>query len=650
MSKMIKTNISNAYWCSSKQFEPAENENSRRLGKLSHSYFKFNRDYKDTISKISWFDYLFNGGIQLPEDDEKPLIMLLSGPPGSGKTTLALELCLRVSLVHEFWSLYISTESETSQLIKKAEDLGIKNSMKNVVSFNKDIHNPKSLTIYGQENIKEWKTFSEILKNALEDVTTWLLGSQSKTIKSFLGRFKTIDDVKNYTPDVLVFDNLNLVKREERHDFFENIVKNRYGRTKLIIVILDSSSVSKGHESWEFVCDIIIRLDYKMINLDLTSLRDYYVRQIEVVKARYQQHIWGKHQLKIYTPYEKKGKAFVRTKRAHPYREEGGIFIYPSVHSFLSEYKRQAHTLKINSIATPLKNLNKLIDGLPEGRCTAFMGCRGGHKSHLGYLHLLSRISSDRYPNEAGIIISLRDDEEMTRQHLLRILVEKLISDKGIDKPLSKEKRKNFVKEANNKLESILRGNDLEILYYPPGYITADEFIHRMFMSIYRLKKEKRKITLLFNSLDQIAPRFPLCAHQPIFVPCIIEALSGETVTSIFISVDEPGQPLTQYGLLPMADLILTFQRCKITEEDYFKHHNRIIKDRSSEKKGEFRECILLEISRFAGGQQAGAKGLLELVYSDKPSDSLIKQPGLHFNKWNYSFFPIEQDITKVAN
>ena len=190
--------------------------------------------------------------------------------------------------------------------------------------------------------------------------------------------------------------------------------------------------------------------------------------------------------------------------------------------------------------------------------------------------------------------------------------------------------------KAGGILDNILEDMDLEILYYPPGYITADEFFHRMFMSVYRLKKKKRKITLLFNSLDQIAARFPLCAHQPIFVPAMIESLSGEKVTSIFIAVDEPGQPPTQYGLLPMADLVLTFERYKIRMEDYCEAFS-LPYDRTRDEKR--LDAILLEVSRFAGGQQAGTIGVLDRVVYSEDLEPMNLKPGLHFRKWEKDFY-----------
>jgi len=440
-----------------------------------------------------------------------------------------------------------------------------------------------------------------------------------------------------------------MVKHEERQEFFEHIVKGKYEQTKLIIVILDAHSGSGEHGSWEFACDNIIRLDYSEIHLDATSLRDYYIRQIEIIKARYQGHVWGKHQFKIYGPYELPDSGSIdyseRIKRDHPFREEGGIFIYPSIHFYLSQYKRQRSVLEIKPTPTPCEGLNELVEGFPEGRCTALIGCRGAHKSHLGYLHLLEQALGYNQPRQgAGIIISLRDDEKMTKQHLLRILSEKLIREEIGKREITQSKRAEISKKSSKMLNEALERDDLEILYYPPGYITADEFCHRMSMSVYRLRKRRKRVTLLFNSLDQISARFPLCAHQPILVPAIIECLSGEAVTSIFIAVDEPGQPPTQYGLLPMADLILTFGRFKIKQKDYYAHHGQTaayrrvpVKDRKIHI-----DAVLLEVSRFAGGQQAGTRSLVELVYSDRTSSSLITEPGLHFKKWDYEYFRAE--------
>lgn len=669
MLKYIKTNISKAYWCTNNEKGGAEFQAARipifDIANTKSFYDMSDNDEKEfSPHDISWFDNLFDGGgIKVAEQDGKPIILLISGPPGSGKSTLALELCLRTAINHGFWSLYISTESVTNLVIDKVNSLRIKHSKGRIIPFNgkvdKDNNSEGSLTVYGQENITKWDTFSEIVELALHDVLHWLTGFDSKVAEKVF-KFSSKATLPNASPDILVIDNLNMVKTDKQSDLFEKVISKTKDRTKLIIVVLDTGKHQNNHENWEFACDNIIRLDYDLIRLDSTSMLDYYIRYIDVIKARYQAHIWGKQQMKIYTAYDlPKQKdqdledAIMR--RAHPYREEGGIFIYPSIHFFLSNYKRSGTTLEIQPVATPCSGLNQVIKGFPEGRCTALMGIRGGHKSHLGYLHLLQQVV-DSYKSarkdQVGLIISLRDDEQMTRRHLLKILQENVLNERYGNKQFSEvtdETKKAIEKDAEQLLDTLQRDNLLEILYYPPGYITPDEFFHRMFMSIYRSKyasqnkntnRPEKKITLLFNSLDQLAARFPLCAHQPIFIPAMIQSLSGENVTSIFIGVDEPGQPATQYGLLPMADLILTFGRYKIRERDYYTHHEKKAEYKVLEEEGEAKEsrdAIILEVSRFSGGERAGVKGLLELIYSDKNTDSLLAgQPGLHFKVWEH--------------
>ena len=186
--------------------------------------------------------------------------------------------------------------------------------------------------------------------------------------------------------------------------------------------------------------------------------------------------------------------------------------------------------------------------------------------------------------------------------------------------------------KKSRRLDELEQDDRLEILYYHPGYITPEEFFIEMHLSILRLKHRKRKLTVLFNSLDQLGGRFPLCAKQEIFVPGIIEALSGEGATSIFIAVDEPGQPVEQYGLLPMADLILSFYPYRFTFEGYYSHLNAArglaeekgaFKDRIGQgletEKSTHRDEIVLKVVRFAGGQRRVHKASLNWPTAKDP-------------------------------
>lgn len=98
---------------------------------------------------------------------------------------------------------------------------------------------------------------------------------------------------QRFTPDIIVIDSLNIVEGTDRGDFFQQFQSVTSSGGKIVVFVLDSSTTGDAHAIWEYACDVVIRLDYGTVN-------NYYMRTIEVVKARYQSHIWGKHQLKIY--------------------------------------------------------------------------------------------------------------------------------------------------------------------------------------------------------------------------------------------------------------------------------------------------------------------------------------------------------------
>jgi hypothetical protein len=429
-----------------------------------------------------------------------------------------------------------------------------------------------------------------------------------------------------------VIDSLNIFKEAQRGQLFEKFLRTTVHGTKMVVFVLDSGSPGEAHLSWEYVCDVVLRLD-------CPASQDYRLRTLAIVKTRYQYHVMGKHQFKIYEKFKEpelrgNGEEYNQTlRRAHPYRREGGIFVFPSIHYYLSLYKKKS-TPEINAKPDPPRDWSILE--FPVGRCSAFIGCRGGHKSHLGYFYLLDRILR---LDEAAIVVSLRDDEAMTISTMEKI------------------RRDEFCRYGGGTytVSNLQAEGRLEVLYYHPGYITPEEFFHRMFVSIQRMKHQHqtRRITVLFNSLDQLGPRFPLCAKQDIFVPSIVEMLSGEGATSVLIAVEEPGQPIQQYGLLPMADFIARFSQHRFEFEAYYGHliEARKFKDPAEEyafrekaerinksSAGSHVEAVVAEVVRRAAGHPAGAMGLVELVEPEQLDGSLYMEAGIHFTPLSGKF------------
>ena len=108
----VRTGVSPAHWCSmqsgSAEFVPAR----MKLPGMNKA------------APIAWLDNLLNGGIKMPRKGSKrrPTTLLISGPPGSGKTTLAVELCVRLARGQNMKCLYVSTDQDTAPLIENAAD------------------------------------------------------------------------------------------------------------------------------------------------------------------------------------------------------------------------------------------------------------------------------------------------------------------------------------------------------------------------------------------------------------------------------------------------------------------------------------------------------------------------------------------------
>ncbi len=619
--------------------------------------------------------------------------------------------------------LYISTESTSKQIISKAKNFKWKNVDEIFTQHKKYTANKKTgestekVIVCGTENIKSnnIKTITQNAINSIEKQKTIFtkyagpifiigllasLGFIPENIRNlfiistvipifvifiilplalrilcraFKNRIIDSDSrflqfakpiVKQLTGDeidVLVIDSLNSLRTEKsKEEAFSKFLQSIHGQVKLVVFLLDSDDKHGRPKFWEYICDTVIRMDSEVQN-------GYWLRTIEIEKARYQKHVQGKQILKIEPGLIMENDKNPNPCHSHPYRTEGGLFIFPSIHYYLSYYKKHLSELNIGKETHQHANQNKNLQTyaklypyelnnliatdrlIPEGRCTAFIGNRGGHKSHLGYVYLLHQMIIKK---ESSLIISLRDDEEMTRQAMITILMQEeyLLEKAGEQKYLTGKGPRQIIEWFEKK-------GRMEILYYHPGYITPEEFCHRMIMSVQHIKHDGlhrkkiqgtdernlpvpgnwEKLTVLFNSLDQLTSRFPLCTKQDIFVPGLIDSLTGENVTSIFVAVSED-QHDEQYGLTSMADLILLFRPRTFNLNRYC---TQLLKLRENDnaslnypKSKEDYKTIEVEIKRFAGGEKSGAKGTLELINSKAHKlYEIFRKTGLHFNQ-----------------
>ena len=140
-------------------------------------------------------------------------------------------------------------------------------------------------------------------------------------------------------------------------------------------------------------------------------------------------------------------------------------------------------------------------------------------------------------------MISLRDDEDAAVDAL---------------KQISRQQ------ECPADVDSLKRAGRLDVLYFWPGYISPEEFMHRIVVAVQGMiadhnRRDGRDIIAVLNGIDHLAARHPLCAEESMFVPAVVFTLLQQGVTAVVIAATDERGSAEASGLLPMADLLLRF-------------------------------------------------------------------------------------------
>ncbi|MCX7765819.1 MAG: hypothetical protein N2246_03825, partial [Candidatus Sumerlaeia bacterium] len=385
-----------------------------------------------------------------------------------------------------------------------------------------------------------------------------------------------------------------------------------------LIVVFDAPLYSDELRFWEYASDISIRLGY-------SGEKAPKYNTFQIIKARYQPVESGEHHFVVDTHYPK-SVIDARYFEAGP-RPEGGTFIFPSIHWYLS--KSHAEQFPVSKVrrAIPINGnkdiagINTIIGGgnfagIPEGGCTALVGRRGAQKSHLANYFLLQNLQEKK----RCLLITLRDDESGAIRTLEEIARQEGFTDLKFD-------------TDPNKRSSVFAQDLLEVMYFWPGYLTPQQFLHRVFLSLERGQSGDQKTgfdLVVLNGIDQLAARFPLCAKEKMFLPSLLTVFRRKGITTIVVAAEEEQVESPQAALLPLSDLVLRFDMYKVNAQNYLK----LVKKFEEAKKktslpspvemsgwqtaevdsritGEMR-CFVVEAMRVHWGQVGARRALIE--------------------------------------
>lgn len=302
---------------------------------------------------ISLFDRLLGGGLVIPDEVvnawlEKPgscspVVLLISGPAGTGKTTLAMELVYRLAqfglpdpttrgVDHPVHSLYISAESPGGLLVgSKVSDLGWDR------QWFGDASGAATTPLPGRGWVLVMGRDAPTFRNAK---------TPNAVYDSLLNQceYNQLARLVRGRPGVVVIDSLNVLPPQDRPDFFRKLVQQITGPF-LLVVILDATPDQGADAFWEFAADSVIRLSQS--EREDPRVGTYLLGEFRMGKGRWQKHALGSHQIKVFGKIEKDsvhsippGRNYHGTGHLPPFRHDGGIQLYQSLHRHLSEGQR----------------------------------------------------------------------------------------------------------------------------------------------------------------------------------------------------------------------------------------------------------------------------------------------------------------------
>ncbi len=522
-----------------------------------------------------------------------PQIIIIKGAPGTGKTTLAVQMLVRMAM-DGLNCLFWSTNNDLSAIKDIAVDFNFckKKDLENCIN-NKNVY----INHIGQKSIAD---------------------------------LKLPKDIPEHT-DILFIDSVNIthrnasvinlgVQNNEREDIaalFDNYRKHKL----LAFVFLEDYGEEASYEVRQTILDCESFSDI-VVQLSEIERKGYHYFGIKIKKKHYGSQSYGTHLYKI---CGQNHSLVVLENAVNKARElyhtnngdyQSGILIYPSIHRYLSGTRKLYNAT--NYVQTGITHLDEIFQGrgkrglisdksMLSDSCIVISGEKGSHKLTLGINLLLGGmwnigikkgqktvrknkdvllIMLDGYDDLNLKKVAIAKETARTLEGQLDISPEIDSLDNGrwiswIDDSNAEKKCRNncqlceLTKQDHNGQKVVFKkccaeigpdGEHAKVLIagFRPGYIPAEEFLH-IVSRLINLKgiaatkdAEPAFSRVLFVSTDHLKMRFPLLYNEELFIPALIDLFKSQCVVSIFIDVlgDGSDKKLT-YGLSAQADYLI---------------------------------------------------------------------------------------------
>ncbi|MEK7876013.1 MAG: ATPase domain-containing protein [Pseudomonadota bacterium] len=562
---------------------------------------------------IYWLDILLGGELQKPERLGRPLVLLLSGPPGSGKSLLVQQMCYNLvreapANILDRTSLIITTETSPEAIIDNMKRLGLEQIVLLPNGQNRCIY--YGLSSQGQL-LGELPNMDQI---PLMLVMKAPYRSERKKNPNQLARdintawraaIKRLVGLPQY-PHVVVIDSLNVLPgSSKKGELFGSLVQMFQTGPDFLFLIIDTpwrdtGEVALDNGYWEYVADISIRMDYEYL-----ADKGYFARHFQIVKSRYQEHVPGKHATKIFSNPQVNRAAqpvnlAIDRDGTRPHLFTGGVFLFPSFHCVLSQSRfgeklvrtdpqRPAPSNSAGTWANPANyNINPPQEaawgpgsivpptsppipaaGSPVKWDNWDPNTDPPPTLNWPVKYCFELVDGGIPLNHCTALVGRRGARKSYFAY--QFLLDGIKNGEKV-MLLSFRDNQEAVKMTLRAIMGApqytapppLTDNDLNqklvIVYQCPGCVTPEEWLHRVITIV----GEHSPTRVVFNAVDQWESAYPLLAASPMLLPTLIDFLNVHEVTSMVIGVEGGARSFTEYGLTTRAETVLSFEYRRI--------------------------------------------------------------------------------------
>lgn len=509
---------------------------------------------------------LRNDGIVLPPS-KNGLIILIKGAPGSGKTTLAMQIALAAC----GWGNKAASKVEIYSHEQYFDDI------EHLITerLSEKLGRPSNLQILGKD---------------AGPVTSPRVSAEASSLSWVRDLVVHLNKSKNKRR-LLVVDGLNLVLSSEEHLLeAERVVSALRNKSQVGVLVYEPNE--PGFGSVDFHADIIIELKGEMIQDDPHS-PSYYLQQLRVAKSRFQRNVLGWHQYKIrpsgiqvfpsihyriHAAASKDESKFSVEENFDDSRKALGKHIENSTKS--STPKAEEKDKGIECIIADLFGDTSAAEG---NNVTVVLGPRRAWKTLL----TLDWLRRGAREGKKGLLVSLMDNVNTIVSHRNGLCG-------------------GFCPKQGKKIDSCYECyENVFVYYFRPGCIAPCEFFDYLCK---RIEEEKEEINrFLFWDLAQLEYRFPLLAADPLFLPGLIDYLKHQrNIPSMFM-----GPASSQFANMASA----------IADNVVFCWADKTVSDSDFGKKGTSGWCFYVD--RVSGKAEHGK---LHFLPSDKMAGQIHQE------------------------